>query len=152
MRRSTLIDHATGATTGIRGKKAWVSLALSRLDSRTVASRSLTIRCNVVAAIGAVCLYQKDIREHLLTTAPTDPLYQDVPWSYSFNAHHDIYRMIELSGGADTFVSRLEKFFEPGVYDRNEAFNNTLYNPGNQPAYVRIASPPSSWMRRNANL
>lgn len=63
-----------------------------------------------------------------------DPLYQDVPWSYSFNAHHDIYHMIELAGGPETFSDRLEKFFEPGVFDGNAAFGNTIYNPGNQPA------------------
>jgi predicted alpha-1,2-mannosidase len=63
-----------------------------------------------------------------------DPLYQDVPWPYSFNAHHDIYHMIDLAGGAETFSNRLEKFFEPGVFDGNSAFGNTIYNPGNQPA------------------
>jgi putative alpha-1,2-mannosidase len=64
----------------------------------------------------------------------TDPLYQDVPWSYSFNAHHDIYHMIYLAGGPETFSDRLEKFFEIGVFDGNAAFDNTIYNPGNQPA------------------
>ncbi|GAB7332280.1 hypothetical protein MBLNU13_g04118t1 [Cladosporium sp. NU13] len=64
-----------------------------------------------------------------------DPLYQDVPWSYSFNAQHDIHHMIELAGGPETFSDRLEKFFEPGVFDGNAAFGNTIYNPGNQPAY-----------------
>lgn len=108
------------------------------------------IQRNVAVATGEVCLYPSDIREHMLTVAPADPLYQDVPWSYSFNAHHDIYHMIELSGGADTFVSRLEKFFEPGIYDGNDAFNNTLYNPGNQPAYVRVACNLLKRMESNA--
>jgi putative alpha-1,2-mannosidase len=63
-----------------------------------------------------------------------DPFYQDVPWSYSLNAHHDVQHLIDLAGGPETFVARLEKFFEPGVFDGNEAFGNTIYNPGNQPA------------------
>jgi hypothetical protein len=42
--------------------------------------------------------------------------------------------MIELAGGAETFAARLEKFFGPGVFDGNEAFGSTIYNPGNQPA------------------
>jgi putative alpha-1,2-mannosidase len=64
----------------------------------------------------------------------SDPYYQDVPWSYSLNAHHDVQHLIDLAGGPEPFVARLEKFFELGVFDGNEAFGNTIYNPGNQPA------------------
>jgi len=64
-----------------------------------------------------------------------DPYYEDLPWSYSFNGQHDIYHLIHLCGGADTFVARLEKFFEPGVYSGNAAYGNTLFNPGNEPAF-----------------
>jgi predicted alpha-1,2-mannosidase len=70
----------------------------------------------------------------LLIVDLSDPYYQDVPWSYSLNAHHDVHHLIDLAGGPETFVARLEKFFEPGVFDGNEAFGNTIYNPGNQPA------------------
>lgn len=65
-----------------------------------------------------------------------DPYYEDVPWSYSFNAHHDIYHLIALCGGADTFVKRLEKFFEPGILPRNSDFDETIFNPSNEPAFT----------------
>ncbi|GAB7363151.1 hypothetical protein MBLNU230_g3436t1 [Neophaeotheca triangularis] len=66
----------------------------------------------------------------------SDPFYQDTPWSYSLNAHHDIYKIIQLSGGRETFIKRLEKFFEPGIYEDNERFGSTLYDPGNQPSFT----------------
>lgn len=66
----------------------------------------------------------------------SDPYYEDLPWSYTFNAHHDIKHLIELAGGAENFTARLEKFFEPGVYDGNDAFGNTIYNPSNEPAFT----------------
>ena len=57
----------------------------------------------------------------------SDPYYEDPPWSYSFNAHHDIYFLISLSGGGERFVERLEKFFEPGVTEEDDEFGGTLY-------------------------
>lgn len=65
-----------------------------------------------------------------------DPYYEDTPWSYSFNAHHDVYHLISLSGGASGFIERLETFFEPGLYPSNSAFNSTLFNPSNEPAFT----------------
>lgn len=66
----------------------------------------------------------------------SDPYYEDLPWSYSFNAQHDMAHLISLSGGAETFVQRLEKFFQPGAYPAgNKAYGNTLFNPGNEPAF-----------------
>ena len=65
-----------------------------------------------------------------------DPYYEDVPWSYSFNAHHDIYHLISLAGGASTFVRRLETFFKPGILDTNSAYGSTIFNPGNEPAFT----------------
>ncbi|OTB05472.1 glycoside hydrolase family 92 protein [Hypoxylon sp. CI-4A] len=64
-----------------------------------------------------------------------DDYYEALPMEYSFNAHHDINKLVELSGGEDTFVSRLEKFFEGGVSDSNSQFNYTLFNPGNEPSF-----------------
>jgi putative alpha-1,2-mannosidase len=40
-----------------------------------------------------------------------DYYYQALPWEYSFNAHHDLEKLIELCGGNDMFVKRLEKTF-----------------------------------------
>ncbi|KAF2721846.1 glycoside hydrolase family 92 protein [Polychaeton citri CBS 116435] len=65
-----------------------------------------------------------------------DPFYEDNPWTYSFNAHHDIQHLIHLSGGKRRFVERLEKFFEPGVYNGNQAYGNTIFNPGNEPSFT----------------
>jgi hypothetical protein len=42
--------------------------------------------------------------------------------------------MIDLAGGPKPLSDRLEKFFEPGLFDGNAAFGNTIYNPGNQRA------------------
>ena len=90
--------------------------------------------CSVADAIGVVSFPFIVPSSAGLTDNLPDPFYQDVPWSYSLNAHHDVHQLIDLAGGPETFVARLEKFFEPGVLDRNEAFGNTIYNPGNQPA------------------
>ncbi|OTA94771.1 glycoside hydrolase family 92 protein [Hypoxylon sp. CO27-5] len=65
-----------------------------------------------------------------------DDYYEALPFEYSFNAHHDINKLIELSGGKDKFLSRLEKFFEGGVSSGNSQFNHTLFNPGNEPSFT----------------
>ena len=65
-----------------------------------------------------------------------DYYYQALPWEYSFNAHHDMERLIDLCGGPDTFVKRLEMTFEPGKYSRNGDFGITLFNPGNEPSFM----------------
>jgi putative alpha-1,2-mannosidase len=65
-----------------------------------------------------------------------DYYYQALPWEYSFNAHHDLDTIIKYSGGADTFVKRLEMTFQPGVYSGNGAFGNTIFNPGNEPSFT----------------
>jgi putative alpha-1,2-mannosidase len=59
-----------------------------------------------------------------------------VPWAYSFNAHHDIYHLISLCGGADTFVKRLKTFFKPGIREDNTAYDEMIFNPGNEPAFT----------------
>jgi putative alpha-1,2-mannosidase len=69
-----------------------------------------------------------------------DPYYEDVPWSYSWNAHNDIYHLISLIGDAETFVDRLETFFKPGLFHNDdfdsEPFGNTIFNPSNEPAFT----------------
>ena len=64
------------------------------------------------------------------------PYYEDPSWVYSFNAHHDIYHLISLCGGAETFVQRLETFFKPGLLEENEAFGSTIFNPANEPSFT----------------
>ncbi|KAJ6789280.1 hypothetical protein PWT90_02146 [Aphanocladium album] len=65
-----------------------------------------------------------------------DYYYQALPWEYSFNAHHDLAKLISLCDGDETFVKRLEKTFEPGVFSGNGAFGHTLFNPGNEPSFT----------------
>jgi len=64
-----------------------------------------------------------------------DPYYEDLPWTYSFNAQHDINHLVSLAGGSEKFVQRLETFFKPGAYSGNSAYGNTIFNPGNEPAF-----------------
>ncbi|KAI8960699.1 glycoside hydrolase family 92 protein [Daldinia sp. FL1419] len=65
-----------------------------------------------------------------------DDYYEALPIEYSFNAHHDMEKLVELSGGKDKFIARLEKFFEGGVSSGNSQFNHTLFNPGNEPSFT----------------
>ena len=66
-----------------------------------------------------------------------DPYYQALPFEYSFGALHDAKAMIELMGGDDAFIARLEKLFEPGTNPAGDArFGKTLFNPGNEPSFA----------------
>ncbi|KAL5524031.1 hypothetical protein ACEPAG_8204 [Sanghuangporus baumii] len=42
--------------------------------------------------------------------------YESSAWEYSFFASHDTAHLIELMGGNDTFVERLDHFFDVGYY------------------------------------
>lgn len=66
----------------------------------------------------------------------TDYYYQGLPWEYSFNAHHDMQTIITFSGGPERFIDRLDMTFTPGIVPGNEAFGNTIFNPGNQPSFL----------------
>jgi putative alpha-1,2-mannosidase len=37
-----------------------------------------------------------------------DAYYEALPMEYSFNAHHDVKKLINLSGGEAAFTARLE--------------------------------------------
>ena len=66
-----------------------------------------------------------------------DPYYQGLPYEYSFSALHDMHAMIELMGGDEQFVARLDKMFEPNSNPRGESrFNRTIFNPGNEPSFA----------------
>lgn len=66
-----------------------------------------------------------------------DYYYQGLPIEYSFNAHHDIKHLVELSGGREEFVKRLEVMFTPGLNPSGSAaYNYTLFNPGNEPSFT----------------
>lgn len=68
-----------------------------------------------------------------LLTSTSD--YEALPWEYSFNAHHDIDKLIALSGGEATFLARLEMMFTPGAYP-DGAFDEMIFNPGNEPSFT----------------
>ncbi|KAM3065536.1 hypothetical protein ACMFMF_011021 [Clarireedia jacksonii] len=67
-----------------------------------------------------------------------DAYYEALPWEYSFNVHHDMDTLIALSGGRSRFVDRLDTMFKPGINTsgRSAAFNNTIFNPGNEPSFT----------------
>lgn len=65
-----------------------------------------------------------------------DAYYEGLPMEYSFNAHHDMAKLISLSGGKDAFIARLEAMFTPGLSSGNGQFGNTLFNPGNEPSFA----------------
>ena len=66
-----------------------------------------------------------------------DAFYEATPWEYTFAPYHDISTLITLSGGPDTFVSRLETVFTPGLNPSGSAaFGNTIFNPGNEPDFA----------------
>lgn len=44
--------------------------------------------------------------------------------------------LIAYSGGTSTFIRRLETVFTPGLYSGNSAYNNTIFNPGNEPSFT----------------
>ena len=66
-----------------------------------------------------------------------DAYYEATPWEYSFNPHHDINTIINYTGGAARFVSKLDTIFEPGLNPGGSAeFRNTIFNPGNEPSFA----------------
>lgn len=56
-----------------------------------------------------------------------DAYYQGKPFEYTMNAHHDIAKLVELGGGNDAFVRRLDTLMDP---------INNIFNPGNQPSFT----------------
>lgn len=65
-----------------------------------------------------------------------DAYYQGLPYEYSLNAHHDAQTLIDWSGGPERFAGRLEKMFLPGTVSTNPRFNNTIFNPANEPSFT----------------
>lgn len=45
--------------------------------------------------------------------------YETNSWEYSFYVPHDVSRLIEKCGGSDSFVSRLDRFFDSGYFNIN---------------------------------
>ncbi|KOS17488.1 putative glycosidase [Escovopsis weberi] len=64
-----------------------------------------------------------------------DLYYEATPFEYSFNANHNVNTLIRFSGGARSFLDRLDTLFRPGVVGGNGQFGNTIFNPGNEPNF-----------------
>lgn len=69
-----------------------------------------------------------------------DAYYEALPWEYSFGAIHDVATQVNLSGGPEIFLNRLNTFFAPGNNPSNSTgtsqFNFTLNNPSNEPDFA----------------
>ena len=66
-----------------------------------------------------------------------DAYYEATPWEYTFNPHHDIQELITLSGGTQEWVTKLDSLFQPNLSPNgNPAFNQTIFNPGNEPSFA----------------
>ncbi|KAH6659425.1 alpha-1,2-mannosidase family protein-like protein [Truncatella angustata] len=65
--------------------------------------------------------------------------YEGVPWEYSFSFPFDMETLISLMGGQETFESRLDTMFIPGLTKSNQGGNSagtTIFNPGNEPSFM----------------
>ena len=63
--------------------------------------------------------------------------YEGSSWQYSLYAPHDVAKLIELCGGRENFVARLDHFFTKGLQE--EEFRRGLkgyYNVGNEPSFL----------------
>ncbi|MBR4850747.1 MAG: GH92 family glycosyl hydrolase [Tidjanibacter sp.] len=61
--------------------------------------------------------------------------YEGSSWQYSLYAPHDIAKLIELCGGKERFVERLNHFFEHGMNDELPGHKG-FYNVGNEPSFL----------------
>ena len=60
-----------------------------------------------------------------------DPTYQVTSWGNSFGDIHDMAKIVDLMGGEDRFLARLEATFTPGANPANP--NGVLFDATNEP-------------------
>jgi putative alpha-1,2-mannosidase len=60
-----------------------------------------------------------------------DYTYEASSWDYSFGDIHDMQKIIEWMGGAETFLSRLETTFTVGANPNNPA--GIIFDSTNEP-------------------
>ncbi|THU96772.1 glycoside hydrolase family 92 protein [Dendrothele bispora CBS 962.96] len=80
---------------------------------------------------------QNDSRSCSLQSDNVNGFYESSSWEYSWFAPHDTAHLIELMGGNDTFVKRLDHFFDAGYYlaGNEPSFQTPIgYHYANQPA------------------
>ncbi|KAJ5587572.1 uncharacterized protein N7459_003337 [Penicillium hispanicum] len=61
----------------------------------------------------------------------SDPYYEASSWAYSFADVHDMQHMIQLMGGAETVVSRLNTMFTDGA----SGSSGTIFDATNEPMF-----------------
>lgn len=63
--------------------------------------------------------------------------YEGSSWQYSLYAPHDVARLIELCGGRERFVERLDHFFAKGLNEEEVRRGlKGYYNVGNEPSFL----------------
>ncbi|CAK4034552.1 glycoside hydrolase family 92 [Lecanosticta acicola] len=67
-------------------------------------------------------------------------IYEATVWQTAFSAApHDMAKLIELMGGDETFVKRLDTTFVPGLGQASDNPNNdagtAIFDPGNEPSF-----------------
>ncbi|EPE25166.1 Six-hairpin glycosidase [Glarea lozoyensis ATCC 20868] len=62
-----------------------------------------------------------------------DATYQVTSWGNSFGDIHDMAKLVELMGGRDTFLARLDATFTPGANPANP--NGVLFDATNEPTF-----------------
>ncbi len=72
-----------------------------------------------------------------VTTAGSwnDFFYESHSWEYSFYAPHDMPKLIELCGGNDLFLNRLDTFFRFRT-NAKSGRSYQLFNVGNEPGFL----------------
>ncbi|KAI9750507.1 MAG: hypothetical protein M4579_006443 [Chaenotheca gracillima] len=66
-----------------------------------------------------------------------DAYYEGLPWGYSFTPLHSMATIVQLSGGPDRFVQKLDKAFQGGQDPgASTAFNQTIFDPTNEPDFA----------------
>ena len=63
--------------------------------------------------------------------------YEGSSWQYSLYAPHDVAKLIEMCGGKEIFVERLDHFFEQGMQEGELRRGlKGYYNVGNEPSFL----------------
>ena len=66
-----------------------------------------------------------------------DDFYESLPWDLSFYAHHDMATLVNYTGGAAAFVSRLDSLLKPGGNPHGDPrFEKSILNPSNEPSFT----------------
>ncbi|MDD6211300.1 MAG: GH92 family glycosyl hydrolase [Bacteroidales bacterium] len=63
-------------------------------------------------------LFKSELKPFTVHSAGSwsDVFYESKSWEYSFYVPHDVNKLIEKCGGKETFIARLDTFFEKGFF------------------------------------